>query len=97
MLSVVRQASEYYALEKTSKEVLDLMQKFKKEGGNFTKKFEEVDATIEKVRSVFNEVSTTRKNKLDAVLNNIESISNNIAPELSPTTESENSKSTIPL
>jgi len=95
-LSVVRQASEYYALEKTSKEVLDLMQKFKKEWGNFTKKFEEVDTTIEKVRSVFNEVSTTRKNKLDAVLNNIDSISNNIAPELSPTTEeSENSKSTI--
>ena len=95
-LSIVRQASEYYALEKTSKEVLDLMQKFKKEWGNFTKKFEEVDTTIEKVRSVFNEVSTTRKNKLDAVLNNIDSISNNIAPELSPTTEeSENSKSTI--
>jgi len=96
-LSVVRQASRYYALEKGSKEVLELMEKFKKEWENFTRKFEEVDTAIDKVRSVFNDVSTTRKNKLDSVLNNIQSISNNIAPELLATGESENSKSTIPL
>jgi DNA recombination protein RmuC len=92
-LSVVRQASEYYALEKASKEVLELMQKFKKEWGNFTMKFEDVDTAIEKVRNVFNEVSTTRKNKLDAVLKNIDSISNNIAPEILTIEESENGKS----
>jgi len=71
MLSVVRQASKYYVLEKTSKEVLELMQKFNKEWGNFVAKFDKVDRTIDNLRTVFNEVSTTRKNKLDSILNDI--------------------------
>jgi DNA recombination protein RmuC len=96
-LSVVRQASRYYALEKGSKEVLELMEKFKKEWGNFTKKFEDIDTAIEDVRSVFNAVSTTRKNKLDAIVNNIDSISNDFAPDLVSTTETENNKPAIPL
>jgi len=91
-LSVVRQATEYYALEKTSKEVLELMQKFNKEWGNFTAKFGKVDEAIDNLRKTFNEVSTTRKDKLDSVLNDIESISKNVLPELPTTEESENSK-----
>jgi DNA recombination protein RmuC len=92
MLSIVRQASKYYALEKTSKEVLELMQKFNKEWGNFTAKFGKVDEEIDNLRKTFNEVSTTRKDKLDSVLNDIESISKNVLPELPTTEESENSK-----
>ena len=71
MLSVVRQASKYYVLEKASKEVLELMQKFNKEWGNFIAKFDKVDKAIDNLRKVFNEVSTTRKNKLDSILNDI--------------------------
>jgi DNA recombination protein RmuC len=92
MLSVVRQASKYYALEKTSKEVLELMQKFNKEWGNFTAKFDKVDEAIDNLRKVFNEVSTTRKDKLDTVLNDIEAKSKSVLPELTEQEGSEDAK-----
>lgn len=92
MLSVVRQASNYYVLEKTSKEVLALMQKFNKEWGNFTAKFDKVDEAIDNLRKAFNEVSTTRKDKLDSVLNDIEAKSKSVLPELNKQVESEEIK-----
>lgn len=82
ILSVVRQATEYYALEKTSKEVVELMQKFNKEWRNFTSKFDKIDEAIDNLRKVFNEVSTTRKDKLDAVLNDIEAKAKSVLPDL---------------
>ena len=90
MLSVVRQASKYYVLEKASKEVLELMQKFNKEWGNFIAKFDKVDKAIDNLRKVFNEVSTTRKNKLDSILNDIEAESRNALPKLNSEKEREN-------
>jgi len=90
MLSVVRQASKYYVLEKTSKEVLALMQKFNKEWGNFTAKFDKVDEAIDNLRKVFNEVSTTRKDKLNSVLSDIEAESKSVLPELNKQEESKN-------
>ncbi len=92
MLSVVRQASEYFALEKTSKEVLELMRKFNKEWGNFTAKFDKVDEAIDNLRKVFNEVSTTRKDKLDSVLDDIESKSKSVLPEFTEEEGSEDNK-----
>ncbi len=89
MLSVVRQASNYYVLEKTSKEIMALMQKFNKEWGNFTAKFDKIDEEIDKLRKVFNEVSTTRKDKLDSVLNDIEAKSKSALPNLNEQEESE--------
>ncbi|MFU2158835.1 DNA recombination protein RmuC [Caldisericum sp. AR60] len=72
MLSVVRQASEYFTLEKTSKEIMELMQRFNKEWGNFTSKFDKLDEAIDNLRKTFNEITGTRKNKLDSILNDIE-------------------------
>jgi DNA recombination protein RmuC len=92
MLSVVRQASKYYVLEKTSKEVLELMQKFNKEWGNFTAKFDKADEVIDNLRKVFNEISTTRKDKLDSVLNDIEAKSKSVLPELNKQVEGEDIK-----
>lgn len=74
MLSVVRQATEYFNLEQTSKQVLELMGKFRKEWGNFTTKFDKIDSAISNLRDVFNEISTTRTEKLDSVLNDIEKL-----------------------
>lgn len=88
-LSVVRQATEYYALEKTSKEVLELMQKFNKEWRNFTTKFDKIDKGIDDLKRTFNEVSTTRKDKLDSVLNDIELKGKSVLGELPATEESE--------
>jgi len=68
LLSVVRKATEYYMLEKSVKEVLDLLERFKKEWETFTTDFDKVDKAIDSLRETFNKLSTTRKNKLDSVL-----------------------------
>jgi len=68
LLSVVRKATEYYMLEKSVKEVLDLLERFKKEWETFTTDFDKVDKAIDNLRETFNKLSTTRKNKLDSVL-----------------------------
>lgn len=91
MLSVVRQATEYFALEQTSKEVLELMGKFHKEWSNFTTKFDKMNELIENLRKTFNEISTTRKDKLDSVLNDIEKLRKGF---LTGTTESEQEEET---
>jgi DNA recombination protein RmuC len=72
LLSVVRKATEYYMLEKSVKEVLDLLQRFKKEWGAFTTNFDKVDKTIDNLRESFDKLSTTRKNKLDSILVELE-------------------------
>lgn len=74
MLSVVRQATEYFNLEQTSKQVLELMGKFRKEWSNFATKFDKIDSAISNLRDVFNEISTIRMEKLDSVLNDIEKL-----------------------
>jgi DNA recombination protein RmuC len=68
LLSVVRKATEYYMLEKSVKEVLDLLERFKKEWETFTTDFDKVDKAIDNLRESFDKLSTTRKNKLDSVL-----------------------------
>jgi len=72
LLSVVRKATEYYMLEKSVKEVLDLLQRFKKEWGAFTTDFDKVDKAIDNLRESFDKLSTTRKNKLDSILVELE-------------------------
>ena len=72
LLSVVRKATEYYMLEKSVKEVLDLLQRFKKEWETFTTDFDKVDKAIDNLRESFNKLSTTRKNKLDSILVELE-------------------------
>ena len=72
LLSVVRKATEYYMLEKSVKEVLDLLQRFKKEWGAFKTNFDKVDKTIDNLRESFDKLSTTRKNKLDSILVELE-------------------------
>jgi DNA recombination protein RmuC len=72
LLSVVRKATEYYMLEKSAKEVLALLQRFKKEWETFTTDFDKVDKAIDNLRESFNKLSTTRKNKLDSILVELE-------------------------
>jgi DNA recombination protein RmuC len=72
LLSVVRKATEYYMLEKSVKEVLDLLQRFKKEWEAFKTDFDKVDKAIDNLRGSFDKLSTTRKNKLDSILVELE-------------------------
>jgi len=46
----------------------------RKSGGNFTTKFDKIDSAISNLKDTFNEISTTRTEKLDSVLNDIEKL-----------------------
>jgi DNA recombination protein RmuC len=87
ILSTIRQASKYYVLEKTSKEILSLLYKFNKEWQNFTNEFDKIDKAIDSLRTTFNKVSTTRKNKLDSVLYKIDETGRNVLPAVDKTEE----------
>ncbi|BAL80651.1 DNA recombination protein RmuC [Caldisericum exile] len=73
LLSVLRKATEYYILEKSVRDVLDLMVKFEKEWGNYLKEFDKLDKAINDLKDTYNKLVTTRKDKLDSVLTEIES------------------------
>jgi hypothetical protein len=54
------------------------MDEFRKEWNNFTAKFDKVGDSIDKLRDAFNEVSTTRKNKLDSILYDIDMLTKSV-------------------
>jgi len=72
ILSSVRQAYRYYTLEKTSKEVLDLLYRFNVEWSKITGELDKLGKQLDTVRNTFDKVSTTRRAKLESVLSDIE-------------------------
>ena len=54
------------------------MDKFRKEWNNFTLRFDKISDLINKVRDAFNEVSTTRKDKLDSILYDIDMLTKSV-------------------
>ena len=72
ILSIVRQASEHYVIEKSAKRILELLIKFKKEWETFIDEFNKISESIDKLKENFNKFTSTRKTKLDNILNDIE-------------------------
>ncbi len=74
MLSVVRKAMDYFVLEQTAKQVLEFMQKFYKEWGNYKERFEKIGKLLDSLRENYNELVITRKDKLDSVLSSVDKL-----------------------
>jgi DNA recombination protein RmuC len=72
VLAVVRQAVQNFALQASSREILDLLGRFEKEWKAFVKKMDEIEHSLEKAQKAYNELITTRKNALEKPLINIE-------------------------
>jgi DNA recombination protein RmuC len=74
VLSVIRQAVENFALEKTSNEILSLFGAFKKQWDDFIKKLELLGKRIEDVQKEYDALRSTRRRQLEKPLNKIESL-----------------------
>jgi DNA recombination protein RmuC len=72
VLAVIRQAVEHFALEKTSREILSLLGRFKKQWDEFCNKLEILGKRIEDAQREYGVLMTTRRHQLEKPLDKIE-------------------------
>ena len=76
MLSLVRQAMDTIALERSSQEILDHLACFTDQWQRYVAQFELVSRHLGRLSSAFDELSTTRRYQLERQLDRIEEIKN---------------------
>ena len=74
VLSVIRQAVDNFAIEKTSNEIIMVLATFKKQVAAFFEKFDTLGKKIEEVQKEYDLLTTTRKRKLDIQLQKVEDL-----------------------
>jgi DNA recombination protein RmuC len=74
ILSVIRQAIDNFALEKTSNEILSLFGIFKKQWQEFVRRFDQLGKRIEDVQKDYEAIASTRRRQLEKPLERIESL-----------------------
>jgi DNA recombination protein RmuC len=72
VLAVVRQAVEHFALEKTSRDILSLLGRFKKQWDEFCNKLETLGKRIEDTQKEYGILMSTRRHQLEKPLDKIE-------------------------
>ncbi len=74
ILVVIRQAIDSFNFEKTSSEILSLLNLFNNEWSKYSESFEKMGKNIEKVREEFNKLTSIRRDKLERPLRKIEDL-----------------------
>jgi DNA recombination protein RmuC len=75
ILAVIRQASEHYRLEKSTKQILNILKDFRKQWNDYVNKMEDVGKHFEKAQQAFQELLNKRKTNLDKQLDKIDALS----------------------
>jgi DNA recombination protein RmuC len=76
ILAVIRQAVDNFNLEKTSAQILSLLGEFNKQWVAFLKSLEKMGEKIEEAQKEFNALTSTRRNKLEHSLRQIDDLRN---------------------
>ncbi len=74
ILVVIRQAMDNFHLENTASEILNCLTAFEKQWGEFMTSFDKLGKKLEDAQSEFHNLTTTRKNKLDVQLRQVEDL-----------------------
>ncbi len=74
VLAIIRQASDNFALEKSSREILDLLGNFRKQWDRFTDKMAEVQKHIQKTSEAYENLLGTRTNQLERQIRKIDAL-----------------------
>ena len=74
MVSLVRQAMDTIALERSSQEILDHLTVFTEEWGRYVKQAELAERHLGRLNAAFGELTTTRQRKLERSLDRIEDL-----------------------
>jgi len=75
VVSVIFKAVESYKMEKASKEIIGLIGKFNVQWNEFKTQFETVGKALDKAKEEYNNLTTTRANKLEVPLREIDKLS----------------------
>ena len=76
MLALVRQAMDTLAMERSSREILDHLERFADQWHKYVEKFDLVGRHLARLNSAFDELSSTRRNQLERQLDQIEELKN---------------------
>jgi DNA recombination protein RmuC len=74
LLAVVRQAAEHYRIERTSREILNLLGEFQKQWGKYTDVMEKMGGKLNDAVKHYELLTTTRTRQLDRQLDKIEEL-----------------------
>ena len=90
VLVVVRQAMDNFKFAQTTSEMLDLHSDFRKEWSTFREAFDRIKKNIDGLQESFESLATTRRRKLDGVLDKIDALRGpEHAPKLASTSYEE--------
>lgn len=71
VLAVIRQAHENFKMEKNAREVMNAMESFERQWGNFIAAFDKLGGKIADTQSEYNNLLTTRKNVLERAMKEV--------------------------
>ncbi|HVU09818.1 MAG TPA: DNA recombination protein RmuC [Phototrophicaceae bacterium] len=74
VLAIIRQAADNFALETSSREILEVLSSFKKQWGNFAIKMDEVEKHLKRTGELYSELVGKRRNDLEKPLKNIDEL-----------------------
>jgi DNA recombination protein RmuC len=74
MLGVIRQAYDNFMVEQQATEILGLVSKFKQQWTKYSDQMDKIDRGFTSVQKAFLELSTTRRNQLERVVNQIDGV-----------------------
>jgi DNA recombination protein RmuC len=74
VLAVVRQASDNFAFEQASEQILLVLAKFQKQWTEFLKVFEKLGERLEAAQDEYQKLTTTRRKQLDRVVDEIDDL-----------------------
>ncbi|MHB1464831.1 MAG: DNA recombination protein RmuC [Thermoleophilia bacterium] len=74
VLAVIRQAVDNFSLEQTSNEILELLNMFRKQWGEFVKRLEMLGKKLEAAQKDYEMLTTTRQRQLERPLDKIEDL-----------------------
>lgn len=77
VLSVIRQAAENFALDQSSREILDILTSIKAEWGKYTKGVTDLGKHLEKAKDAYDALVVTRTRALDRKFASIDEVVNN--------------------
>ena len=81
MLALIRQAMDTLAMERSSREILDHLSSFTDQWQRYVNQYDKVGGHLGRLNKAFDELSTTRRNRLERQMDRIEELKNRTGQE----------------
>lgn len=76
ILSIINQATQNFVMQKSSREILGLLNEFKKEWNKYIEELEKINKAINNMREAYDNLTGVRKSKLEKQINRIDELKN---------------------